>query len=201
MTARTVRPVARAAWLAGTAVAVWAAPLEAQIPKLTAEGRVGIAIPAGELAGPPQRDGGAGAGSSFGVSFAYAVRGGLYLQLGFSQHRFLCAEGCQDTGDLTSSGYDLALRYLFDTGAVMPWLRLGAISHGVEASSGAADDGKAVSDWTWGIEAGAGLSVRLTDNLRVTPGFRYLRLDPTLDRGTEVPFRSWVVDVGLLWGF
>jgi opacity protein-like surface antigen len=201
MTARTVGAAALTAWLAGAAVASWATPLEAQIPKLTAEGRIGIAIPAGELAGPPQRDGGAGAGSSFGFSFAYAVRGGLYLQAGFSQHRLLCAEGCRDLGDLTSSGYDLALRYLFDTGAVMPWLRLGAISHGVEASTGATEGGKAVSDWTWGIEAGAGLSVRLTDNLRVTPGFRYVRLDPAFDREVEVPFRSWIVDVGLLWGF
>ena len=133
-------------------------------------------------------------GSSFGVSFAYAVRGGLYLQAGFSQHRLLCAEGCRDVGDLTSSGFDLALRYLFDVGAVMPWLRLGAVSHGVEASSGATDGGK-------GIEAGAGLSARLTDNLRVTPGFRYVRLDPAFEGEVAVPFRSWVVDVGLLWGF
>lgn len=201
MTHGSVRGIVPAAWLALAATGVWSGPLHAQIPKLTAEGRVGIAIPAGELAGPPQRDGGAGAGSSFGFSFAYAVRGGLYVQLGFSQHRLLCERGCMDLGDLTSSGWDLSLRYLFLSGDVMPWLRLGAISHGLESSSGSADAGKVLSDWTWGIEAGAGLSVRITDNLRVTPGFRYVRLDPTLNETTEVPFRSWVVDVGLLWGF
>lgn len=200
-------PVCRAvpvsAWgvvgmLAGLGPAARAA--EAQVPRLVAEARAGSAIPVAVLADDTPR-GGARPGASFGAGFAFAVRGGLYVHAGFSQHRFDCDAGCDDRGDLTATGFDLALRFAVDAGAVMPWFRAGALPYTVEGSRDEVQGGGRVSDHTWGFEAGAGINVVLTENVHLSPGFRYVTLDPEFGGETGPEVRGWIADVGLVWAF
>ena len=148
----------------------------AQVPRLVAEVRVGVAVPSGPLA-EDSSEGGAQAGPSLGAGFAFAVKGGLYVHAGFSQHRFGCDEGCADLGDLTATGFDLALRYAFVAGPVMPWIRAGTLPYTVEGSQTSEADGATLSDHTWGFEGGVGVNVPLSDNVHLSPGFRYMALD------------------------
>jgi opacity protein-like surface antigen len=162
---------------------------------------VGATLPTGEFGDRSDPSGDAKPSVGFGLGFAYAVRGGLYLHLGFSQHRFGCTDGCANAGDLTATGFDLALRYLFDTGAVKPWLRAGLLPYTIEGSTAGQDGTGAVSDHTWGFEVGGGVSVRLSEPLSLAPGLRYVALDPTLAGVGPLPIRAWVLDLGLVWGF
>ena len=182
-------------------LSVSAVPASAQTPRLTVEGRGGAALASGVLADASDAAGGAETGGSFGVGFALALKGGLYVHLGFGQSRWQCADGCLGAGDLTASGFDLALKYMLPLGRTAPYLRAGALPYTVDGSTAGPEGGIGVSDRVWGFEGGGGVAIRLAGDLWLTPGARYVRMDPDFGNGTELEVRGWIVDLGLLWGF
>ena len=178
-----------------------AVPVAAQLPRLTVEGRGGAALASGATGDATEAAGGAETGGSFGVGFAFGVRGGLYAHLGFSQHRWGCPEGCLGAGDLTASGFDLALKYMLPVGRTAPFLRVGALPHTVDGSTAGPGGVTGTSDRVWGFEGGGGVAIRLAGDLWLTPGARYVTMDPDFGDGVELELRGWIVDLGLLWGF
>ncbi len=196
------------AWVALAGVLLLPAASEGQLPRLFAEGRFGAAVPTGDLSeDSPQ--GGATTGPSFGAGFAFAVRGGLYVNLGFSQHRFGCSDGCSGLGDLAATGFDLALRYGFVAGPVLPYVRAGALPYTVEGSTEGDTGGDPLSDHVWGWELGGGVGVPLSEHVHLSPGLRYVSMDPRFDEaanpdsddGLELAVRAWILDLGLVWAF
>jgi opacity protein-like surface antigen len=196
------------AWVALAGVLLLPAASEGQLPRLIAEGRLGAAVPTGDLSGESP-EGGANAGPSFGAGFAFAVRGGLYVNLGFSQHRFGCSEGCAGLGDLAATGFDLALRYGFVAGPVLPYVRAGALPYTVEGSAQGEAEVDPLSDHVWGWELGGGVGVPLSEHVHLSPGLRYVSMDPRFDElsvpdseeGVELAVRAWILDLGLVWAF
>jgi len=82
-------------------------------------------------------------------------------------------------------------------------VRVGALYNNVELEDG---NGNAINetDRVWGWEAGAGLDVPLGGSLRLTPGVRYRRFEPTLGLGSatfESTLAYVVLDVGLALRF
>jgi len=178
-----------------------AAPASGQLSRLTVEGRGGAALASGVLGDGTDLAGGAETGGSFGVGFAFGIRGGLYVHLGFSQHRWECEDGCLGTGDLTATGFDLALKYMLPLGRTAPYLRVGALPYTVEGSTAGPDGTPGISNRVWGFEGGGGVAIRLNGDLWLTPGARYVTMDPDFGDGTELEIRGWIIDLGLLWGF
>lgn len=184
-----------------------ARPGQAQVPRLIAEGRVGVMLPSSPLSGDPP-EGGATTGLSYGAGFAFAVRGGLYVNLGFSQHRLTCSVGCSGLGDLTATGFDLALRYAVVAGPVIPYVRLGALPYTVESAGGMESGADRLSDRTWGWEAGAGIGLPVSEHVHLSPGLRFVSLTPTFPTSAEgsagegsLDLKGWILDVGLVWAF
>lgn len=195
------RPGLLTALIGGLLLPLGAGRAEAQVPRLVAEARVGAMIPSGSLANDAP-EGGARSGPSFGAGFGYAVRGGLYLRAGFSQHRMECDGGCRGLGTLTATGFDLGLRYAFDAGRVLPWLGVGALPYTVEGAEGQGPDGvRPLSRHTWGFEGGVGMNIVLSTHVHLSPAVRYLALDPRFPDEIQVEMRGWVADVGLVWAF
>jgi len=185
--------------------------LAAQVSPIQVEINGGVALPVEEFAGPGGLEGEAQRGPSFGVHFALTQRH-VSWYLGFSEHRSGCGGvGC--SGDFISTAWDLGVRLNLASGPVVPWLRVGTTSvitkaeltdpavdplPGTPPPTFAAESGR-----VWGLEAGAGIMVRVTERLGLSPGLRYTKVDPSFsdpDVG-GIGIRMWVLDLGLIVGF
>jgi len=152
-------------------------------------------------------DGGPGFGVHFGLR-----QGHLTWIVGFSQNRVECGPSLCE-GDLVSTGWDLGLRLRLLDGPVLPWVGGGVTARIVEADvfdptlDRAPEQDAPVfeveSDRSWGVEAAAGVIVRLAERVGLNPKIRYSRLSPDLPLPAirEMEVRQWVVDLGLVLAF
>jgi hypothetical protein len=186
-----------------TLLALAAPPgLCAQASPLVLEVRGGGAIPVSSFAEGARVGEGAVAAPSFGVAFVLAGQGRRALYGGFSQHRFGCEKaGCAADGQYVATGFDLGFRFdLRSSGAVVPWVRLGAITTRVElpAVPGAQEG---VSELGIGGEVGAGLYVGVNSPVALVPGVRLAAVNTELPGGEILRMRYVVLDVALALAF
>lgn len=176
----------------------------AQTAPLTYQLRMGASIPLGDLREPGETWAGElGEDYSFGMNFAYAFRWYAAAYAGFSQHRFSCrVTGCGRNTDLTATGFDGGIRWIFGSGRIIPVIRTGAVTYRMEGSvPDAGGTQRITSRRGVGVEGGMGLSIRLSRRVVISPGVRYLWMDLRFpDRGT-LPVESVVADIGLVLGF
>lgn len=102
-------------------------------------------------------------------------------------------------GRLVDAGYVFGVKFTPATSRFSPWLRAGALYNNVELEDA---NGRAIAetDRVWGWEAGAGIDVPIGGSLRLTPGVRYRRFEPSLGLGSatfESTLAYVVLDVGL----
>ena len=187
----------------------WFAPsaLRGQLSVMQMEVNGGSSIPVADFAGVAGWEGEASAGTSFGVHFALAGGHVGYL-VGFSEHRFGCAEdACGAETDLVSTAWDLGLRINFRSSGVVPWMRVGAIAALLEVDLTSAPTGETAttvreeSDRGWGFEAGAGVLIPVADRFGLSPGVRYGRVDLDLASRGVLQERYVVLDVAFVLGF
>jgi hypothetical protein len=125
------------------------------------EGRIGAAVPTGELAEEPVPN--QSTGFSFAADAMYTFRQNVSLYAGASRETFSC-DGC--TEDVTSAGLDGGLKYLFSVdGPAIPWVRGGLLLH--RASVDGVD-----SDWGLGVDSGVGLDWVVNPRVAIVPAVR-----------------------------
>jgi hypothetical protein len=185
--------------------------LVAQVSPLQVELNGGFALPTQEFSEPGGIEGEADRGASFGVHFGLTLAR-LSWYVGFSEHRTKCGGGAC-SGEFVSTAWDLGLRVNLLRGPVVPWLRAGTTSQitraeltdplvdplpGRPSPTIEAESGRA-----WGVEAGAGIMIRVGERLGINPGVRYTRVNPSFSVPAvgELRMRTWVVDLGLILGF
>jgi len=133
---------------------------------------------------------------SIGATVSYAPSRLLGFYAGYSRSSFGCDGGfCASRGmTFTSQGVDAGVRLTLPVPAG-PWVRAGIVSHSLRYESapaeGTAQEGEAASGF--GLEAGAGVEVRLGRRLSLTPGLRYVRYGAADEDGVAMV----VGDVGL----
>ncbi len=174
----------------------------ADLPLLSLQLRAGIALPAGGfLDVPADWDGEDGADVSYGIGLSLARGRTVNPYVGIGQHRMRCsADRCGGERELVWSGFDLGTRiFPFGHRGWMPWVRAGAVRYALEAEGPAAGSEER-SGGAWGVEAGAGVEIRIVGDLLLSPAVRWIRLDHELPSG-EVRLRGLVADVGLVVGF
>lgn len=125
------------------------------------EGRIGSAVPTGELAEEPTPN--QTAGFSFGADAMYTFTRNVSAYAGATRQSFNC-DGC--TSDVVSMGFDGGVKFLFPTdGPATPWVRGGLIYN--RSSIDAVD-----YDWGFGVDSGAGIDWRVSNRLSVVPAIR-----------------------------
>jgi len=125
------------------------------------EGRVGSALPQGELTDAPGLD--QAAGLSFAADAMYAVGDHFTLYAGASRESFHCNE-CST--DVTSAGLHGGVKYRFGrTGSAIPWARGGLMWD--RASVDGVD-----GDWGLGANAGVGLDWFVQPSFALVPALR-----------------------------
>ena len=158
------------------------APLSAAA-QVSLEGRLGAAVPIGDLTDGP-------AAQTAGIAAAGALYYTFQPNLSFygeaSGVWFNC-DGCPD--DATSWGFDGGLKYvLAGEGAALPWIRAGLAVQQVSAGDG---DG----EWGVGLDSGVGIDWALTEQFYLVPAVRFDTYSPT--EGFTV---SWfTIDLGAHW--
>lgn len=176
------------------------APLGAQAP-LVIEGRAGAITPVAGFGTGPEQGGELRSGPSFGVGFALERSDGLHLTIGFSQHRLDCEDdGCAGEGLYVATAWDLGARLDLASGAVVPWVRVGATVPRVERDRPEPLESD-VTALGIGGEVGAGLRVSAAGRFHLSPGVRFGAADTEISSGGTLRMRYLVFDVGLVVGF
>jgi len=139
-----------------------------------------------------------------GVGFEGTIHLHLYEHVwayaGWDWFHFSSEAPAGEEIDAEDTGYALGLRWDHSTpGAFGPWIRAGIVIDHVELED---EEGDIVEDsgHTVGWEAGAGVSVPLSDLWWLTPGVRVRSFDPDLELEGFGPFGGLTyvaVDVGL----
>lgn len=173
------------------AVAASAARADAQVGiPLAVEGRVDYAVPTGDF------DNVADEGAGWGVGASLGVRGGLGLYATYSNTRFGVGLTDDEEPDAEDTGFSVGLTTaLAGIGNITPWIGAGAVFHTLEL--GGVEEG---IDESVGFEVGGGLAIRLTPNVRLTPGVgirRYSTELETLLGGRELDVSYFTAGVGL----
>lgn len=189
--------------LAGLVVAV-AAPCAtaAQAAPLVVEVRGGTAAPVAPFRSGTRVGEGAGSGASFGVDFILSGEGRRSTYLGFSQHRFNCADaGCPRSGRFVATGLDAGFRFsLCSRCSVSPWMRVGGLTTRME-SPGLPGSSKGVSRLAFGGEAGIGIYFGAWRSIALDPGLRFAAVNTELPGGALLRLRYVVLDLGLALAF
>lgn len=136
---------------------------EAQERRWSIEGRIGSALPTGDLT-----DGGMDqtAGMSFAADLMYTLQPNLTIFGGAGHQSFNC-DGC-DT-DVSTTGLDGGMKFLFGSNErAMPWMRAGLMVARPEI-------GDAEGDWNAGLDSGVGIDWLVTDQFVLVPAVRYNR--------------------------
>jgi hypothetical protein len=125
------------------------------------EGRVGSAMPSGELteeSGLNQT-----AGPTFGADATYTFNETFAAYGGLTRQRFNC-DGC--TRDVSTTGFDGGVKLQFgNDGTATPWVRGGLMLHQP------AVDGVS-RDWGLGVNSAAGIDWQVDDRISVVPALR-----------------------------
>jgi len=144
-------------------------------PSIHAQGRPaleirgGLNLPVGDFGDEGGVDAESEAG--FGADIMVPIHQRLTLYAGAGREMFGCAS-CDDNDGFTSTGFEGGAKILLSRGegAVLPWLKVGAIYHkakfefeGVEGES----------DWGLGIQLGGGVDIPLGEVLSFSPALRY----------------------------
>lgn len=125
------------------------------------EGRVGSALPAGELTHQPTPN--QTAGLSFAADVMYTFHPNASAYAGAARQSFNC-DGC--TADVVSTGFEGGIKYLFgSSGSATPWVRGGLVLNRSSV------DGDA-RDWGLGVDTGAGIDWRVTPRVSLVPALR-----------------------------
>lgn len=125
------------------------------------EGRIGSAVPTGALAEEPTPN--QTAGFSFAADAMYTFTTNLTAYAGATRESFNC-DGC--TADVVSAGFEGGLKFLFpNNSSATPWVRGGLIYN---RSSVDTND----YDWGLGVDSGAGIDWRVSNQLSVVPAVR-----------------------------
>jgi opacity protein-like surface antigen len=151
--------------------------------RLSLEGRVGAAIPTGDLS-----DGDAGTGLALAAEAMYSFSPILTGYIGVSRDAFSCDDEdfCED---LSSSGLQGGLKFLLAReGSLLPWVRLGLIGQSL-------DLGDEDTDMSLGFEAGGGLDIDVSPRFAVVPGVHYRSYSPDFDPG-DLDVRYFVLSLG-----
>lgn len=149
MRVRSICALAVAALAVGTGV-------QAQTGRISLEGRGGFAVPTGEL-----KDIGAETGLSIGADLMYNLTPRFTLYAGASRDAF--GSGISASG--VHGGVKLLARR---DGTVLPWLSAGLLGQELETAD-------VESGLEFGLEAGVGADLALTDRFSLTPAVRYRR--------------------------
>lgn len=135
-----------------------ALPLAAQ---WSIEGRIGSALPTGELTHTPTPN--QTAGFSFAADAMYTFSRNVTAYAGASRQSFNC-DGC--TSDVVSAGFDGGMKFLFpNSGPATPWVRGGLL---LDRSSVDGVD----YDWGLGVDSGAGVDWRVSPLVSLVPAIR-----------------------------
>ena len=145
--------------------------------------------------------------SGFGLGFTGNIRvmPHLHLYAGWDYQRFVTDELVAGTEfDVDDTGYAFGAKFEHPMlRKVDGWLRLGALYNHIELEN---QDGDIVSDTghEFGWEAGAGLSIPITQRLSIVPGTRYRTTSSTLKVGnteTDVDLSYITAEIGLAFKF
>jgi hypothetical protein len=160
--------------LPGTGTAQW-----------SVEGRVGAAVPLGDLGDDAQlaQTGGLG----FGGDVMYTIQDYVSVYGGASHQRYTC-DGCP--ARVISTGLQSGLKLLFDpTAPMVPWARAGLLYH-------RPDVGGVEGDWHLGLDTGLGVDVRVGPGWFMVPAVRYKTYD-----ADDMSLNDLTIDFGLLVRF
>ena len=143
-------------------------------------------------------------GAGLEATIGYDIAPALAVYAGWDWQRFEQTEGVPFTTDVEDTGYAFGIRYSPRlSGALGPWLRVGAVYDHVELEDEAGDT-IGDSQHTLGLEVGGGVTIRLGEALALTPGVRYRRFKPdvTIGQATTSTTVSYIAaDVGLALKF
>lgn len=170
--------------VAGMWFAVSAGDVTAQSHRLSLEGRIGAAIPTGDLS-----NGDAGTGLSLAAEAMYSFSPILTGYLGVSRDAFSCDEEsfCDDA---SSSGLQGGLKFLLvRDGSLLPWVRVGLVGQSL-------DLGEVDSDLSLGFEAGGGIDIDVSPRFAVVPGIHYRAYSPDFEQNDELDVRYFVISLG-----
>lgn len=147
------------------------------------EGRVGVALPSGELADEADQT----AGPSFALEAMYTARPDITIYGGGSLQSFNC-DGCPD--DVRSMGVQGGVKFLFPAeGSLKPWVRGGILVHRADVDG---DD----ANWGVGVDTGLGVDWIVHPRTAVVPAVRLNAYEAdglslryfTLDLGVHLHF-------------
>lgn len=156
----------------------------AQTHRLSLEGRIGAAIPTGDLS-----DADAGVGLALAAEAMYSFSPILTGYIGLSRDAFSCDDD-DFCGDATSSGLQGGLKFLLAReGSMLPWVRLGLIGQSL-------DLGEIDSDLSLGFEAGGGIDIDVSPRFAVVPGIHYRAYSPDFDGEGDIDVRYFVLSLG-----
>lgn len=175
---------------------------QGQAAPLTLELRVGTSAPLASFATGERVGEGTDAGASFGLDFAFSGSSRRTLYVGFSQHRFPCADaGCRAGDKYVATGVNGGLRLNLRTrGSIIPWLRVGAVTTRVELPAFQEGLG-GVSRLGLGGELGAGLYIGTGAPVALNPGLRLTAVNTELPGGEVLRMRYLVADFSLSLAF
>lgn len=188
---------------AALSMAVVASPLQAQ-SRWSLEFRTGAAVPTTELA-----DDDLGTGLGFEGNVGYHLYQHVSLYAGWDWTHFNADQSFAGSDmDFEETGYVFGLQWEHpfqgEVGnGLAGWIRAGASLKHIEVED---DEGDLVTDSDHGLgwEVGAGLSIPLGTNWRLTPGLRYRALSRELDVGTATAdwdMKDVTFEVGARWHF
>jgi hypothetical protein len=147
------------------------------------EGRLGAAIPVGDLTDDPGLNQTAGLGAAGALMYTFRPNLTAYGEL--SGQWFTC-DGC-DT-DASSWGFDGGLKYvLTEQGTALPWIRAGVALQQVSVGDG---DG----EWGVGLDSGVGIDWLVTERLALVPALRF----DTYGAG-DITVSYLTIDLGAHW--
>lgn len=157
---------------------------------VSAEGRVGVTFPVGDLSDQGGEPGLAFTGDLF---FNFHRQWSAYT--GWTFHDFNC-DGCPD--DLGSSGPHLGAKYLFPRiGDALPWARAGFLFGRADAFQAGQD---VQSGRTGGLELAGGVDVRVAQQVNLTSSFWFTYYSADLPI-QDIDMAYFLVDVGAHYHF
>ena len=165
----------------------------------------GWGAPLGEFrSGEGTWQGGSGQGPNFSMGFTFPAPGPLGAYLGFGQRLFNCDDSvCPGGKDWTSTGFDVALRWVLGEGRLRGWLQGGLHTHRIEGrildSSG--QPSSVTSQGGGGVEVLAGALVSIGERTSLSPAVRYGWGAVPFAERASMELQYLVLEVGILMGF
>ena len=198
MTSLRRKPAALMLSVAVTCVA----SVGAQEAPLVLEVRGGVAAPLGSFSNGARVGEGAAPGPSFGVDFVLPGAGRRSFYVGFSQHRFGCADaGCPSDEPYVATGFHAGYRIaLLMNRSIFPWIRVAVVTTRVE-TDGLGGSNTGVSELGFGGELGVGVYIGSASPVAINPGVRLAAVNTMLPGGELLRMRYLVADVAIALAF